>query len=97
MMESEVDVYTEVARPNTLTVLLTLLAAAGLFSWLGAYALTNALISAEAIPPWTGQDPRPRWMAILFVSILTGFLVIGSIFRFMSSRQLRHIDAMSDD
>src|SRR5688500_17680035 len=54
-------------RPRTLTVLGLIAAAALVFSYLGAYALADALVSAEVLQAWPrDSDPRPRWMLVGF-------------------------------
>ena len=84
--------------PRTLVVLAMLVAAAGLFSWLGAYALMDALTVAGLVPPWMpDHDPRPQWMVTGFVSLLAVFLVVGGLVQWMSRRQLRGIDAQEDE
>jgi len=50
------------ATPRALTVLAMLALAALTFSYLGAYAVTNALVAENVISPFAqGRDPRPRW------------------------------------
>lgn len=85
-------------RPNSLMVLALLMAVALVFSWLLAYALAEALVSAELLSPWTaGADPRPRWLLGCFVGLMTLFGTVALLARHLSRRQLRRIDAMSDD
>jgi uncharacterized BrkB/YihY/UPF0761 family membrane protein len=84
--------------PRTLTVLILLAAAALIFSYLGSYALAGALVDAEVLSPWTpDQDPRPRWLLGGFVILMFLFLSLGALFRWLSRRQLRAIDAMETD
>jgi hypothetical protein len=87
----------EVARPRTITVLGVLVAAALLLSYLGAYAFTNAMVSAELIKPWdAANDPRPKWLLAGFAGLMTVFVLLGAAFRFASRRQLQSIDATAD-
>jgi hypothetical protein len=84
-------------KPRTLTVLTTLAGVALLVSWIWAYALTNALIGAEVIPPWPADyDPRLQWMLRSFLGMTAGLIVLAGVVRFLSSRQLRKIDAMAE-
>ena len=84
------------ARPRTLTVLGVLCVTAFTFSFLGAYAVYNALVSAGVVQQYSGPDPRPKWLGIGFVSLLGIFLLVGSGFRLLSKRQFKAIDAMAD-
>src|SRR5687767_2061526 len=83
-------------RPRTITVLAMLIAAAAGFSYLGAYAVANALRAAEVITWPAGTDPRPRWMVFGFTTLLGLFLAISILLRRMSKRQLRRIDELAD-
>lgn len=83
---------------KTLLVLLMLVLAAATFSYLSAYAVSDALVSADVLkPPSAGPDPRPRWMAVTFAGVMGAFLAVGLTARLASGRQLRRIDAMTDD
>lgn len=85
-------------KPKTATVLGLLALTSLTFSYLGAYAVAGALVSAEMIRPWpSGADPRPKWLAIGFGLLLTCFLCLGGVARCLSKRQLRRIDQMGDD
>ena len=85
-------------KPGTAKVL-TLLALTSLtFSYLGSYAVAGALVSAEVIRPWSaGADPRPRWLAIGFCSLLATFILLGGVVRCLSRRQLQRIDDMAQE
>jgi len=84
--------------PKTATVLTLLAAAAVIFSYLIAYALTNALVSAGLISQWQpGSDPRPRNMLIGFCSLMLLFTILVGSGRVASKRQLRRIDAMEEE
>ena len=81
---------------RTGTVLALLVTAAGVLSYFIAYPLTAALRAAEMLgpPAAVGFDPRLRWMAVTFVSLLGGFAVVAGMFRLVSRRQMRRIDEM---
>ena len=85
-------------RASTVQVLGLLVSTAFALSYLSAYAFTNALIDAGILQAWGGgPDPRPRWMALTFVTLLGLFGTAGLVFRLMSSRELRSIDALADE
>ena len=95
---SPTDTSVEEPRASTIQVLGLLVTAAFALSYLGAYALTNTLLSAGMIQQWgPGSDPRPRWLGLGFVSLLAVFGATGFFFRCMSSRQLRSIDALANE
>ena len=84
-------------RSRTINVLILLMVAALVFSYLGAYAVTNTLVAADMLPRWAPKaDPRPRWMLIGFVTLLGSFGSIALVLRFLSGRQLRSLDALAD-
>ena len=84
-------------RSNTLVVLTLLVLAAATFSYLGAFAVSDALVSADVLPRRPpGEDPRPGWTLNGFVALLTVFSLAALAARFASRRQLRRIDAMAD-
>jgi hypothetical protein len=85
-------------RPRTGTVLALLVTAALVLSYFVAYPLNNALRAAEVLapPPAAGYDPRLRWMAVTFVSVLSAFAIAAGVFRLLNRRQMRRIDAMLD-
>jgi hypothetical protein len=86
------------SRPNTLVVLGLLVLAAMILSYLVAYAVINALVAAEVMPPWQGQqDPRPRLFIGSFVALMSLFAFVGGAAKFLSSRHLRRIDAIGQD
>jgi hypothetical protein len=92
-IDAEAMEAAELPKPKTITVLGVLVCAALLLSYLGSYAFTNALLSAEVIKPWAeGQDPRPKWLLFSFVGLLTVFCLLAIVFRFLSRRQLASID-----
>jgi len=84
-------------RPRTLTVLGLLVAAAGLFSYLGAYAVADALVGSGVLSPWPIEhDPRPHWLLHGFVALMILFTLVGAAFRWTSGRQLHRIDEIAD-
>ena len=84
--------------PRTATVLVILAAFAVIISYLGVYAVTNALIAADVIPGWPSEaDPRPGWMVKSFVGLFALFGVIGVFFSAVSKRQFRRIDKMLEE
>lgn len=85
-------------RPRTINVLILLAVAALVFSYLGAYAVTNALVGAKIIPLWpANDDPRPRWMLFGFVGFMVFFGGSALVLRFISSRHLKSLDALADE
>ena len=92
------DEVAPVEKPGTLKVLGLLALTSLTFSYLGSYAIAGALVSAEVIRPWAaGADPRPKWLAIGFCTLLASFVVLGSVVRCLSKRQLRRIDEMGQE
>ena len=83
-------------RPKTLVVMGVLAATALTFSFLGSYAVYNALVSAGVVQQYTGKDPRPKWLVIGFCVLMVVFIGVGEFFRFLSRRQFKAIDAMAD-
>lgn len=83
------------AKPRTVTVLGLLSAAAATFSYLGAYAMTDALARARIMRPLPATpDLRPRLAGIIFASFLTLFLILSMLMRYLSWRHFRRIDRM---
>jgi ABC-type branched-subunit amino acid transport system permease subunit len=86
------------AKPKLWTVLGLLSLTSLTFSYLGAYAVAGALVEADVLHRWRPDaDPRPKWLGIGFFSLLLLFLIVCGIVRFLSQRQLREIDEMSDE
>ena len=80
-------------RPRTITVLGLLAFVALVFSYIVAYAMVNALVSAEMMKPWpSGSDPRLKYFAFTFVGLMVTFVLFGALARFVSKRQLKKID-----
>jgi hypothetical protein len=44
-----------------------------------------------------GSDPRPRLLGTCFVALMSTFGVMGFLFRILSARELRSIDALADE
>ena len=85
-------------RPHTVSVLTVLMVTSVVFSYLIAYALPQAMLSAGIIEPWGPyNDPRARWMATAMFLILGTFVSIWGLFRMLSVIQFRRIDAMGQD
>ena len=83
---------------GTIKVAVLLLTAALLFSYLGAFALANALVSADLLEHWpAGHDPRPRWMITAFVALTGAFSIIGAWLKWTSWRQMRRLDTIAND
>jgi hypothetical protein len=85
------------ARWRAIPVVLLLTGAAAVFSYLGAYAVMNALEANGIVAPWPAEpDPRPHWMAMAFIAQMTVFITAAMALGWMSSRQFKRIDAMVD-
>jgi hypothetical protein len=99
MLDDDTDVQgAEPRRANTPTVLVMLSAAAITFSYLWAYALTDALVKNGLLSPWQpGPDPRPGRMLVSFVLLLSLFTVGATAARVLSKRQMRGMEQMGDE
>jgi hypothetical protein len=94
--QQEIDPATP-PRTRTINVLILLAVAAMVFSYLGAYAITNALVSAGMLPRFAAEhDPRPLWMLMGFGALLVVFATFALLLRILSRRQLRSLDALAD-
>src|SRR5438067_4873707 len=83
--------------PRTVTVLGLLVVAAAAISYLGAFAMTDALAKANMIAPVSRHpDPRFKWMLIAFVALLVLFSAVGGVMRYFSRRQLGDIDSIAN-
>lgn len=97
-IDSPVAAAGDVKKPRTLAVLMVLVTAAATFSYLWAYAVTDALVMADVMPRWAdGTDPRPRRMGTTFAGLLGAFVLAGTAARVLSGRQIRRIDAMTEE
>ena len=97
-MDTELDASALAAKPKTATVLALLFTAAVTLSYLGAYAISAALVQADIIQKWSyDEDPRPRWMMTGVVGLCLVFGFLGLVARAVSQRQLRRLDAMADE
>jgi TRAP-type C4-dicarboxylate transport system permease small subunit len=97
MNNEDMDNGTLDGRARTSTVLVFLAAAAVMVSWLGVYAVTNALISVDLLSGWPREaDPRPQWLVQVFLLVFGTGSIVALLFRFFSNRSLRRIDAMAD-
>jgi hypothetical protein len=99
LKDDEMETPIEMAhapRPKILFVMGVLAAVALTFSFLGSYAVYNALVSAGVVQQFTGKDPRPKWLVIGFCVLMVLFVGIAEFFRFLSRRQFKAIDAMAD-
>jgi hypothetical protein len=84
-------------KPRMWKVMGLLATAAATFSYLGAFAATDALAKVNVIHPIAKEhDPRPVWAAIGFGAIITVFLLVAILMRHLSSRQFRCIDQMNE-
>jgi hypothetical protein len=84
-------------RPKLVSVLGLLVLAATTFSYLGAYAVTSALVNAQMIPPISREhDPRLRWALSSFVIIMTVCGIFALVLRLLSRKQFQRIDRMLD-
>jgi hypothetical protein len=83
---------------GTIKVVVLLLIVALLFSYLGAFALTNALVSVDLLDRWpANRDPRPAWMLKGFASLTAVFTILAVWLKWTTWRQLRRMDAMDKD
>jgi len=84
-------------HPRTATVLVFLAASAMILAWLAVYAVTNALIAVDFIADFPREaDPRSAWMFKAFLGTFFTFGIVGGLFRWLSNRQLRRIDAIAE-
>src|SRR5688500_7224731 len=83
--------------PRKLTVLGFLALTALTFSYLGSYAVTNALVAEHVIQPWTrANDPRPRWLITGFCVLMLVFMVGGELLKRWGRSDFKAIDEMAD-
>ena len=85
-------------RPPTVVVVALLTVVVLLFSYLGAYSVAGALVNADLLNPWPpGDDPRPKWLVMSFLTVILVFAATGVLMRFASCRSLRDLDRLADD
>jgi len=83
--------------PRTVTVVIFLSAFAMIFSWLAVYAVPNALIVADLLPPLArDHDPRPRWLMISFGAIFGGLVLVPALMGLISRLQMRRMDHIAE-
>lgn len=81
------------AKPRTWAVLVLLVMAAGTFSYLGAYAATDALAKVNVIRPVSHEhDPRPVWASVIFATILTLCLVVAVVMRCLGGKETEGVN-----
>lgn len=94
---SQVQGFAGPRGPRSGTVLVFLAAAAIIFSYIGCYAVTNALVAANMMGEFSpGSDPRPRWMITTFGVLFGVFIVFAGLFRLTNARQMRRIDSIAN-
>jgi hypothetical protein len=97
MMTEDTDTNTPPRPPRTLNVLGLLALTALTFSYLGAYAVTGALVNEHVMSAWPrDRDPRPRWLLTLFCVLMLALMALAGVLRRVSRREFAEIDAMSD-
>jgi hypothetical protein len=96
-MSEQQDTIAAQRPPRTLTVLGLLALTALTFSYLGSYAITNALVAEHLIQPWSRtHDPRPRWLITGFCVLMLTFMVTGELLRRWGRSDFKAIDEMAD-
>ena len=80
-------------RPRALTLAALLGGISLVFSYLGAFAVTNALVAADLIEKWApGHDPRPGWMLRGFVGGVIGFGLIAGLLKWSGRHRGDEVD-----
>jgi hypothetical protein len=96
MIEQQ-DIIAAERPPRTLTVLGLLALTSLTFSYLGSYAITNALVSEHLIQPWSrSHDPRPKWLITGFCVLMLSFMVAGELLRRWGRSDFKAIDDMAN-
>jgi hypothetical protein len=96
-MNEQQDIIAAQRPPRTLSVLGLLALTALTFSYLGSYAITNALVSEHVIQPWTRtHDPRPKWLITGFCVLMLTFMIAGEFLRRWGRSDFKAIDEMAD-
>ena len=77
-------------RPRTLSVVTVLMVTAIVLSYLGAWAVPTALVNSNIMEPWPNyDDPRPRWVVMAFIGLLSSFLLLLGLFQVLGAVQGR--------
>ena len=96
-MEQYIDNVAREPRARTSSVLGLLALTALTFSYLGSYAVTNALVAAKLMAPWPADaDPRPKRLLIGFCVLMLLFMGLGEIVRQFSKHALRAMDRVDE-
>lgn len=86
------------AKPRLLAVAGLFVAAAGLISYLVAYACTDALVKAEFLSHWQpGHDPRPKRFFIGFGVVLSLFTSAAGLMRVLGRNGAKENDIDESD
>jgi hypothetical protein len=97
-MDTHFEASVMMDKPKTATVLALLFTAAVTLSYLGAYAISTALVQADIIRGWSYEDdPRPRWMITGVITLCAVFSFLAVVSRVLSQRQLQRLDALADE
>jgi len=85
-------------RPKTLFVLMLLSMAALVFSYLYAYCLTDALVTAEVMAPVSAfdHDRRPQTLMVGWFVLMIAFSLLGWLMNRLSAGQLRSLEEMEN-
>ncbi|HWP39999.1 MAG TPA: hypothetical protein VNL70_03665 [Tepidisphaeraceae bacterium] len=97
-MEEEFQAVPAPPRPRTATVFGLMSVVAAVLSYLGAYAMTGALVAAELIKPWPAdRDPRLRWFVVGFLVLMALFTAAAALARYVGARHLKAIEQMEQE
>ncbi len=97
-MDTHFEASVMMDKPKTATVLALLFTAAVTLSYLGAYAISTALVQADIIRGWSYEDdPRPRWMITGVITYVRRLLVPRRGLACSASAQLQRLDALADE
>jgi hypothetical protein len=95
-LQNEIRQRYRLMRTALVFGLLTVAALA--FSYLGAFAISELLVRAGVIEPWTpDRDPRWHWMVVSFGTMTGGFCLIALLLKWTTGRQMKRLDALSED
>jgi len=91
------DIIQPEQPPRTMTVLGLLALTSITFSYLGAYAVSGALVAAQVISPWPrDHDPRFRWLMTGFCILMLIFMSADEFLRRWGKSDFKAIDEMAD-